>query len=156
MTGLVLLIDENGQNQENWTSIDKLSEVATKAYQLVVDDFEAPEEVAILLTSNQHVQQLNVDFRGKDKPTNVLSFPDDSDARLGDIAIAFETVEVEAKQGDVLFVDHLTHLIVHGILHLLGYDHIVESDAEQMEALEIDLLAKLGIQNPYLGLILDT
>ena len=121
-------------------------------------------EVSFLFTTDPEVQLLNKNFRSKDQPTNVLSFPDteltpenlktalmfDEPLLLGDIALAEETILKEAIAQEKTAPDHLTHLILHGILHLLGYDHVVDSDAEQMEQLEIKLLAELGIQNPYL------
>ena len=146
---LVLIVEEGEKNQADWARVPELNKLVAKAHKLVADEFDAMEEVAILLTSNDHVQQLNMDFRTKDKPTNVLSFPDDSDDRLGDIAIAYKTVEQEALEANIPLSHHLSHLVIHGFLHLLGYDHIDQSEAEQMEALEIDLLAHLNIQNPY-------
>lgn len=126
--------------------------------------FEAPippladgAEVSILFTDDAEIRALNREYRGKDAPTNVLSFP--APARipgcygpaLGDIALARETVAAEASAGDLTFADHLTHLIVHGFLHLLGYDHETESEAVVMEGLETAILANLGIADPYAG-----
>ena len=115
-------------------------------------------EVAVKLTDDDEVHQLNRAYREKDKPTNVLSFPafpvtpgKMPGPMLGDIIIARETVEREAVELDKSFEDHLTHLMVHGFLHLLGYDHIEVSDAEKMEALETRILAKLGLSDPYAG-----
>ena len=123
-------------------------------------DFELPvkqAEVSILLTNDEAVHALNKEYRGVDKPTNVLSFAalDDEDEPivepllLGDIAVAFETTGREAKEQGCSLADHLFHLIVHGMLHLIGYDHIEDDEACEMEALEIDILAKNGIGNPY-------
>jgi len=110
--------------------------------------------LTILLTSDAEVQALNKQYRGKDKPTNVLSFPDgdrgeDGALQLGDIALAYETVMREAEAQEKTFAAHLAHLVIHGVLHLLGYDHEEEDEAEAMEALEIALLATMGIANPY-------
>jgi probable rRNA maturation factor len=114
-----------------------------------------PSEACIALSSDAHVQMLNAGFRGKDKPTNVLSFPAPESPiafttkQLGDIVIARETVEREATERGIPFADHLRHLTVHGLLHLLGYDHETDGDAFEMESLETDILARLGIPDPY-------
>lgn len=119
-------------------------------------------EIAVRLTDDAEVQTLNRDFRGKDKPTNVLSFPqvqddlleglansDDGEILLGDIVLARETCAREAEEKAISIADHATHLIVHGTLHLLGYDHGDDASAGAMEALEVKALASLGIANPY-------
>lgn len=105
-------------------------------------------ELSVVFTSDIHVQILNHEYRGKDKPTNVLSFPQDM-PMLGDIVLAYETIERESVEQKKSFEDHLTHLLVHGALHLLGYDHEDDKEAEEMEALEIEILAGLDIKNPY-------
>lgn len=113
--------------------------------------------VNVLFTSDAEVRILNRDFRRIDKPTNVLSFPavkaaspDGSEALLGDIALAFETVAREAGEQGKPLLHHVSHLIVHGTLHLLGYDHDSEKAADAMEARERAILARLGIPDPYL------
>ena len=119
-------------------------------------------EIAVRLTHDAEVHRLNRDFRGKDKPTNVLSFPqvqddlleslansDDGEILLGDIVLARETCMREAEEKGVSVVDHATHLIIHGTLHLVGYDHMDDASATAMEALEVKALASLGIANPY-------
>jgi probable rRNA maturation factor len=112
-------------------------------------------EVSVLLADDAAVQALNRDWRGIDKPTNVLSFPAaapkvaDIRALLGDIAIAFETLDREARAESKPFLHHLAHLAVHGYLHLLGYDHQTDSEAEAMEALEREILAAMRIPDPY-------
>lgn len=112
-------------------------------------------EVSVLLTDDAHIRLLNRDHRGFDKPTNVLSFPqDDPDADaygplLGDIVVAHETVVREAIDGGLPFSHHLTHMVVHGFLHLIGYDHLHDDEAEEMERLETDILSALGIPDPY-------
>lgn len=108
-------------------------------------------EVSIVLADNAFVQVLNKNYRGKDKPTNVLSFPQDDDlmGSLGDIIFAFETVKAEAAEQNKNFNNHLAHLAVHGTLHLLGYDHMDAAEAEEMEALEIKILSGMNIPNPY-------
>lgn len=119
-------------------------------------------EVSVRFTNDAEVQVLNRDFRGKDKPTNVLSFPqvqadllvtlvnsDDGEILLGDIVLARETCEREAAEKGIACSDHATHLIIHGTLHLVGYDHLDDPSASAMEALEVKALASLGIANPY-------
>ena len=107
------------------------------------------KELSLVLADNNFVQELNKQWRGKDKPTNVLSFPQDDDFMLGDIILAYETVQDEAEAQGKRFEDHATHLIIHGLLHLLGHDHIEDDEAEVMEALEIEILGALNIKNPY-------
>ena len=114
-------------------------------------------ELAVMLTDDEGIRTLNKGFRGIDKPTNVLSFPapeiggsaDRSPRPLGDIAIAYETVRREADDEHKPFADHLSHLAVHGFLHLIGYDHETDDDADEMEGLETEILAQLGIPDPY-------
>lgn len=107
-------------------------------------------EVAILLTDDAHMRALNKQFRRRDAPTNVLSFAGIADhGQLGDIALGFETCAREATQKNIALPHHTAHLIVHGLLHLIGYDHMQDEDANKMEALEVTILAKLGINNPY-------
>ena len=117
--------------------------------------------VNVCLSDDANVQQLNRDFRGFDKPTNVLSFANidfadfsNADAcfeetDLGNIILAYETMEAEAKIQQVTLAAHFSHLLVHGFLHILGYDHMVEQETEQMENLEVEILNKLNIANPY-------
>lgn len=108
--------------------------------------------VAILLTDDRTLAELNKRFRGKDQETNVLAFPAPaSAAALGDIAVAFGVCDREATAQGKLLRDHLRHLVIHGVLHLMGHDHQSAKDAEAMEAIEIDLLGALGVPNPYEG-----
>jgi probable rRNA maturation factor len=108
-------------------------------------------EASLLLTDDQDLHRLNLQFRGKDYPTNVLSFPagDDIPGFAGDIAIAFETCAREADERGLPFGDHAAHLIVHGLLHLIGYDHETDEQATDMEGLETRVLAQIGIDDPY-------
>ncbi len=111
-------------------------------------------ELTIRLVDIDESQQLNAQYRDKNKPTNVLSFPFEAPKGielnlLGDLVICADIVETEAQQQTKAINAHWAHMVVHGCLHLLGYDHINDLDAEQMEALEIDILTKLGFNNPY-------
>jgi probable rRNA maturation factor len=110
-------------------------------------------DVAIVLSHDAEVQGLNKTYRGFDKPTNVLSFTDGSEQcgrrQLGDIIIAYETVRRESEAQNKPFKSHLAHLVVHGMLHLLGYDHERAAEAKRMESKEIALLAAMDIANPY-------
>ncbi len=112
-----------------------------------------PEQVSLtlLLADDARLKALNAEFRGKDKPTNVLSFPapDDDGTYLGDVAIAYGVTAREAEAAGKRLADHVAHLAVHGVLHLLGYDHERDRDARKMEALERTILAGLGIADPY-------
>jgi probable rRNA maturation factor len=125
----------------------------------IVDADIGDAELAVMLTDDAGIRTLNCNWRGIDKPTNVLSFPalpptgaggpDEAPRMLGDIAIAYETTRREADDEQKPFDHHLGHLAVHGFLHLVGYDHEADGDAERMEALERRILAQLGIPDPY-------
>ena len=114
-------------------------------------------ELSVLLCDDEAIAGLNARWRGQERPTNVLSFPapplrgaaPDGKVPLGDIAIAYETVVREAGEHGKPVSDHLSHLVVHGFLHLLGYDHHMDGEAEQMERLERHILARIGIADPY-------
>ncbi|VBB69861.1 Metal-dependent hydrolase YbeY, involved in rRNA and/or ribosome maturation and assembly [invertebrate metagenome] len=113
-------------------------------------------ELTVVLTDDSRIKTLNCIYRGQDKPTNVLSFPALEEPSflgealaLGDILVALQTTLREAEQQAIPFADHFCHLVVHGALHLLGYDHQESDAAETMERLEARILAQLGIENPY-------
>jgi probable rRNA maturation factor len=118
-------------------------------------------EVSLLLCDDARIRDINHEWRGLDKPTNVLSFPAAPRAMLakspavGDIAIAYETVARETVDEGKTFRDHYMHMVLHGFLHLLGYDHETDAEAEEMEALEISVLGALGVADPYATLDLD-
>ena len=126
-----------------------------------VDADVGDAELAVMLTDDSGIRTLNGNWRGIDKPTNVLSFPalqptapsrpGDAPRMLGDIAIAYETMRQEADDEQKPFDHHLSHLAVHGFLHLVGYDHETDADAEAMENLEREILGLLGIPDPYAG-----
>jgi len=141
------------------SSAETIVHRAIEAAASMVDADTADAEVAVMLTDDAGIRTLNNNWRGIDKPTNVLSFPalqqerassdDDAPRMLGDIAIAYETTRKEADSEHKPFEHHLSHLAVHGFLHLIGYDHETDDDAEIMESLERDILAQLGIPDPY-------
>ncbi|XOV77779.1 MAG: rRNA maturation RNase YbeY [Aestuariibacter sp.] len=111
-------------------------------------------ELTLRFVEPQEIQQLNRDYRGKDKPTNVLSFPFEAIPGielnlLGDVVICPQIMRQEANEQQKNPAHHYAHLVVHGVLHLLGYDHIDEEEAEHMESLEVEILTKLGIDDPY-------
>jgi probable rRNA maturation factor len=106
-------------------------------------------EIAVLLTSDETLEGLNTRFLGRRQPTNVLAFPDAAPDRLGDIALAYGVCAAEAAEQGKPLADHLRHLVAHGVLHLIGYDHTSESDAARMESIERDLLAGMNIPDPY-------
>lgn len=142
---------------------ESAARIALRAAHNAAGELSNPRlSISILFTSDAEVHVLNREWRSKDKPTNVLSFPmleraellvlaaDGPPELLGDIALALETCQREAEEQGIPLVDHATHLIVHGLLHLAGYDHETSpGDAAEMEALEIKALAMLGIADPY-------
>ena len=142
-----------------WDELAQLDQLVDAALQATVQEtgkkLFAEAEVSLLFCDDARIRELNRDWRGLDKPTNVLSFPAAPPERLasapllGDIAIAYETVLRESKDEDKSLRDHTTHMIVHGLLHLLGYDHESEEEAEEMEDFERRALARLGISDPY-------
>jgi probable rRNA maturation factor len=154
---------------EEWDSSNSWEPLVRKAAEAAIAESGIPElaetsrtvELSVRLAGDDEVRALNAHWRGKDKPTNVLSFPmaepyelqqadDDGPAiMLGDIILAHGVCEREAADKGVGLNQHATHLVVHGTLHLLGYDHEAEADAADMEAREVRALARLGIANPY-------
>lgn len=152
---LTLLIKE-----ESWTALlDDPEGLASQVLELVLAELKLGLlnlEMSLVLADDDFVRHYNNQFRHKDSPTNVLSFPaldhpedlKDGD-NLGDVMMAFQTVLNESKEQAKTFKDHFIHLQIHGILHLLGYDHVDEEEAKHMESLEIKLLKRLGVDNPY-------
>ena len=152
-------------NAVDWQALARRSVAAALAgagYRNVLQNAAPPVEVAVRLSDDGEVRQLNGQYRAKDQPTNILSFPmqeassidkalrqQDCDLLLGDLVLAVETATREAVARGISLEDHVTHLIVHGVLHLLGHDHQDDSAADAMEALETRILAGLGIADPY-------
>jgi probable rRNA maturation factor len=136
-----------------WAEALPAAEMLARGAALAALDSEgaAHEGVTLLLTSDEEVRELNRRFREKDAPTNVLSFPApfNPERHLGDIALAFGVCAREAAEQGKPMGDHLQHLVVHGVFHLLGYDHIGDDEAEAMESLERAVLANLGVPDPY-------
>jgi probable rRNA maturation factor len=136
-----------------WTAAEPAAELLVRAAAAATLDDESTDEdieLAVLLTSDAAVQRLNAEFRGKDGPTNVLAFPGAEGAQtLGDLALAFGVCSREAAEQGKSLAHHLQHLATHGVLHLLGYDHATDSEAEAMEVRERAILRGLGVPDPY-------
>ncbi|MCZ2720546.1 rRNA maturation RNase YbeY [Marinomonas sp. 15G1-11] len=151
MSVLELDLQVATQDTSNLPSQTQLEEWVQVALPTMGDEFE----VTIRIVDIEESQSLNHEYRGKDKPTNVLSFPFEAPPGLdlpllGDLIICRQIVESEAKEQEKPVFNHWAHLVIHGILHLRGYDHIDDDDAEEMESMEIDLLKIFSIPNPYL------
>jgi probable rRNA maturation factor len=153
------ILNENWPDDTDWkTILTRAAETTLRhtAYAPLLDG-QADIEIAVRLDSDEAVRILNRDYRGKDQPTNVLSFgmtppgelADSPEPMLGDIILAQGVCEREAQEKQVAIVDHATHLVVHGVLHLLGYDHEGDAEAEAMEAIERIVMAELGLHDPY-------
>lgn len=168
MTDLVEVLIEDSRWNE--VEISKLSEIACRKSLEHLKLNAANFEIELLACDNERIAGLNQSFRDKSVPTNVLSWPEvdlsaeqDGDVpglptpemddqgmvSLGNIAISYDTCMKEAGEQGLVPTDHILHLLVHGCLHLLGYDHVFEKDAALMEGLEVDILAKLGVKDPY-------
>jgi probable rRNA maturation factor len=145
MSGITLLVEN-----PKWRSHRGLTARLTKAAEAARRSSRLKGAFTILLADDKKLRALNHHFRGKHKPTNVLSFPG-SDGYAGDIAIAYGVTRKEAKAAAKTFADHAAHLVVHGVLHLAGYDHERPKDAKVMEPLEVRILKRLGITDPYVA-----
>ena len=143
MSGVTLVIeDEHWRAARIQAPLKRAAAAAARAARL-------KGAFTILLAGDARLKALNHDFRARDKATNVLSFPSGEAGYAGDIAIAYGVTAAEARAEGKRFADHARHLVVHGVLHLIGYDHEDDGDAERMESLERALLAGLGVPDPY-------
>ena len=149
MKGRITLVVED----PNWRRSRGLSQKLLAAAEagLKASGLPRAARFTILLADDARLRDLNHNFRGKDKPTNVLSFPAaaNKDGHLGDIALAWGVTSAEAKAAGKSIADHASHLVVHGVLHLAGFDHEKSRDAQKMENLEVKILSRLGISDPY-------
>lgn len=152
-------------DSDRWTDIESIDVLAHKTSATVINWLEAgekisfpqiPMELSLLLTDDASIKEINAKWRQQDKATNVLSFPtkeievgETPLPLLGDIIFAHETILSESEELTKSFEEHLTHLFIHGFLHLLGYDHIKDTDAEQMERIETGILLSIGLSDPY-------
>lgn len=159
-----LVIDSHWDAKTDWQKVGEgsaRSAFSVSSYSAILDRIPEPE-ISIKLSDNEEVHKLNRLYREKDRPTNVLSFPqlqkcalkapssnDGSELLLGDIILAQGICQDEAKEKQISLEDHVAHLLIHGTLHLLGYDHQDDGEALLMEGLEVKALARLGIANPY-------
>jgi probable rRNA maturation factor len=142
---IALIIEDS-----KWRRTRGLQALVRRAAGLALARGNAPDAtLTILLGDDKTLRRLNKAFRGKDKATNVLSFPANTPLYLGDVAIAYGVTAAEARTANKSLADHAAHLAVHGVLHLLGYDHETERQARAMESLECAILAELGIADPY-------
>jgi probable rRNA maturation factor len=144
MSGVLLVVEDPA-----WRSHRGLQARLVSAAEAAARAGKLRGDFTILLASDARLKRLNHDFRGKNKPTNVLSFPSGAKGYHGDIAIAHGVTAAEARAAGKKFADHASHLVVHGVLHLAGYDHETERDARRMESLEVKVLAMIGIADPY-------
>jgi len=143
MSGITLLVED-----PKWRSHLGLAARLTNAAEAARKAARLKGGFTILLAGDKKLRALNHNFRGKDKPTNVLSFPG-ADGYAGDIALAYGVTKKEAKAAGKTVADHATHLVVHGVLHLAGHDHERPKQARVMEGLEVRILGRLGISDPY-------
>jgi len=162
-----MMLDIAIDADEDWDSIKDWAALAQAAAEAAIAESAFPQlvsgprpvEISVLLTSDAEVRELNAKWRGKDQPTNVLSFPlndakqfdtgDGPELMLGDLVLARGVCAAEAADKQLSFEDHAAHLMVHGTLHLLGYDHHDDAAAEDMESREVRALARLGVADPY-------
>ncbi|MCT4574963.1 MAG: rRNA maturation RNase YbeY [Alphaproteobacteria bacterium] len=150
----MIKIETNIFEENKWKDFD-IDNMAKIAVDLVEKshEFNSDKEISIVFTNNHKVHELNRDYRGKDKSTNILTFAFNDDGSdnyiLGELFLAFDVIDVEANEQGKTFYNHCMHILIHGVLHLIGYDHIEDDEAEDMESLEIELLSKINIENPY-------
>ena len=165
MLGIAIEADSEWDSSSSWEPLVRdaaEAAIAESAFPKLAES-ERQVELSVRLTGDEEVKALNAQWRGKDKPTNVLSFPQlepeeleraadaGPELMLGDVVLARGVCEREAEEKAIPLKDHAAHLVVHGTLHLLGYDHHDDEAAAEMESLEVRALARLGIANPYEG-----
>ncbi len=157
-------IIEVSLQEPEWEKIKDIEKIIHQAVERTLNTAMMPKttinrdlEVSIVLANDDLIQVLNREYREKNTPTNVLTFatldseeiPTDGVLNLGDIILSFQTIQREAQEQGKFVLDHVKHMTIHGVLHLLGYDHINDDEANDMETLEISILTGLGVQNPY-------
>ncbi|MCU9998486.1 rRNA maturation RNase YbeY [[Pasteurella] aerogenes] len=152
MNNVIIDLQIASENIENLPSEEQIQQWANAAVRAQTME----PEITVRIVDEAESHQLNLTYRGKDKPTNVLSFPfecpDEVELTLlGDLVICRQVVEQEAREQDKLLMAHWAHMVVHGCLHLLGYDHIEDAEAEEMESLETEIMLGLGFEDPYLA-----
>lgn len=150
MNSIILDLQIVSENHDNLPSEAQINQWLN----IILPPFMPNAELTIRIVDKAESQQLNHTYRQKNKPTNVLSFPFESPVEmetplLGDLIICKQIIEQEAQEQHKSLISHWAHMIVHGCLHLLGYDHIDDDEAEEMESLEIEIMAELGFSNPY-------
>jgi len=141
-------------NDDRWNKVPfNVQIVSEQAVQVVFDVVgrmpKSETEISLVLSDDKEVHKLNKEYRGVDRPTNVLSFETKDELMMGDIVMSLDTLSREAENEGISLLAHYTHLLVHGVLHLMGYDHIEDDDAKIMEGFEIEILGRLGFANPY-------
>ncbi|MFZ7174428.1 rRNA maturation RNase YbeY [[Pasteurella] aerogenes] len=152
MNNVIIDLQIASENIENLPSEEQIQQWANAAVRAQTME----PEITVRIVDEAECHQLNLTYRGKDKPTNVLSFPfecpDELELTLlGDLVICRQVVEQEAREQDKPLMAHWAHMVVHGCLHLLGYDHIEDAEAEEMESLETEIMLGLGFEDPYLA-----
>lgn len=156
---IAIQIDDDAWHAALPDALDRCRAAAAAAFRAVGPEPPERAEISVVLANDEIVRILNRDYRGIDRPTNVLSFANFDDDEepgvpgepvlLGDIVLAYETMATEAEAADLPFAHHVEHLVVHGVLHLLGFDHGDEESAREMESLETEVLGARGIPDPY-------
>ncbi len=158
-SGAVVVDVDDVSGADNVPAYERIADWVSQAVAAAAGSEQCPREVSIRIVASDEIHTLNRDYRQRDKPTNVLSFPageiaglpDDAPLMLGDIVVCAEVVAAEAREQGKENEDHWAHMLVHGTLHLLGHDHMDDQEAARMESLEIQVLSGFGVNNPYLS-----
>jgi probable rRNA maturation factor len=158
-SGAVVVEVDDVSGADNVPGDERIADWVAQAVVAASEDNQRPREVSVRIVSADEIHTLNRDYRQRDKPTNVLSFPTgeiaglpaDESLMLGDIVVCAEVVAAEAREQGKGVQDHWAHMLVHGTLHLLGHDHMNAEEADRMESLEINVLSGFGVSNPYLS-----